>query len=565
MSPLTRNRLICVAGALLFLLPTALFAAGQSDTAAAADNDEFMEITWLARLEAGTDTTWCIDEIERKFNARIIPNGIDTNDGEKVNVMLAAGEFPDVGAVFADRIKLFYEGVNRAIPKQMLIEYAPGYTKRLNEDYPLGWLAARNPDNPEEYLGMLGIRDNADTNVWYVAFRADWAEKVGVELPNYAEKKIPLDRFGRVYFLDENVSLEWLENLLEAFRDGDPDGNGKNDTIPWGGFKYGGNWTFQPILGAFGLARGFNVMVDGKLYDYAIAPPYKEFLKVAQRWYAKGLIDKEYANLDLGKGWEKVKNGMIGAENVIIWYTGVSWAMGYPANTFASDEEVAAGAEVVLIPPPVGPGGKQGAGAYWPVSAIGSNWISIGSQVSDAKLARALQILDWMRYGDKEGWVAAAAGLEGVHFDWEGEAWASMPIPRKAEDVPAGYPKVGLFPSFYPICYTKDRFPFQYPKHLADFYNDYLLADRGQQLTIRPHRNDFANETNLQQVNQDYGGALNTIRDEFYNNAIIGEVDIDAEWDAYVKKWLDSGGQKVMDELNKAPLVSGLREGEFQY
>ena len=89
---------------LIGVVPGMVGASGIQAEAAASEAP--IEITWLARLESGHETSWAFDEIERRFNARIIPIGIDTNDGEKVGVMLASGEFPDVGSVFADRIQL---------------------------------------------------------------------------------------------------------------------------------------------------------------------------------------------------------------------------------------------------------------------------------------------------------------------------------------------------------------------------------------------------------------------------------------------------------------------------
>ena len=151
--------------------------------------------------------------------------------------MLAAGEFPDCGFVSEEPKKVYNEGVTRGIPKKMIRKYMPGYSKMLDER-PLGWLMNINPDNENEYLAILGISEDADAPLFWLGFRVDWARNVGFELPNYEQKKIPLDRFGRCYFLDEDFTLDWLERLLIAFRDGDPDGNGKIDTIPWGGCKY---------------------------------------------------------------------------------------------------------------------------------------------------------------------------------------------------------------------------------------------------------------------------------------------------------------------------------------
>ena len=45
---------------------------------------------------------------------------------------------------------------------------------------------------------------------------------------------------------------------------------------------------------------------------------------------------------------------------------------------------------------------------------------------------------------------------------------------------------------------------------------------------------------------------------------IVGDIDIEKKWDSYVKQWKESGGQAIMDENEKAPLVSDLREGKVK-
>lgn len=551
------SRAAALAAVFLFSC-AAVFGGGRREEEQVLDTGEMIEISWLAQLPDGAETTWCMEEIRRRFNARIVPNGIDTNDSDQVAAMLAADQFPDVGAVFSNWNELYEQGIHRAFSKELIMEYAPAYTKRLNEDVPMGWFAARSPENPEEYIGILDIRDSADTNVWHVAFRADWARHVGVALEGYDENKIPLDEIGRVYFWDTAFSLERLEDLLTAFRDGDPDRNGADDTISWGANRHK-DWTWQPILGAYGLAHDYNVDHNGRLYDYAVAPAYKDFLKLAAKWYADGLLAADFNLLDLRQTFEQVKNRRIGALNVAVRHTGLPWAAGYPPNSFASVEAVSEGAEVVVIPPPVGPDGRQGAGAYFPVGPVGPGRVSIGAEVTDAKLARILRILDWLRYADAEGWVFAHAGAPGVHFDWQGEPWESMAVP--AEE-----PKFGGFPSLYPAVHTKDRFAYLYPDPLADFYVNYLLAEKGQSRTIRPHRSNLTNEAEeLRRIRKEYGAVLDAVRNAFYTRAITGEVDIDAAWDDYVSAWMAAGGRELLDEYEKVPLVSGLREGKLLY
>ena len=59
-------------------------------------------------------------------------------------------------------------------------------------------------------------------------------------------------------------------------------------------------------------------------------------------------------------------------------------------------------------------------------------------------------------------------------------------------------------------------------------------------------------------MNKRYSGQLNTIVDEFRMKAIVGEVDIDKEWDKYVENYMKNGGKETLEELEKAPKVSDL-------
>ena len=79
-----------------------------------------------------------------------------------------------------------------------------------------------------------------------------------------------------------------------------------------------------------------------------------------------------------------------------------------------------------------------------------------------------------------------------------------------------------------------------------------------EEMAIRPYRHDLFNETDLIAVQGRYSAQLKTLEDEFKLNGITGSVDIESEWDAYVDNWLNNGGQQILDEYEKAPLVSDL-------
>ena len=242
-----------------------------------------------------------------------------------------------------------------------------------------------------------------------------------------------IDRHGRVYFYDQDFDLDWFENLLVAFSDGDPDGNGKMDTIPLGNNNsISRNW--RTLAGAFGFAWTGNSVYNGELYDYRVNPGLKDMILLLSRWYSMDLIDKEFVSLPLRKGWEKIVSQSGGAVLEQSTYAGRDGLMDRPPNSFVPEEQLGMpGAEVVILPPLVGPAGNQGTLAYRSVVPSGSYKWFVGAQVKDdAKLAKILELFDYS--ATEEGWVMWHYGVEGTHFDWEGEAWESQPIPRDSDE-----------------------------------------------------------------------------------------------------------------------------------
>jgi ABC-type glycerol-3-phosphate transport system substrate-binding protein len=545
---------------LILLAPLTVAASG---TGAATESEEVMQISWVVKPASGEDTTWWLQELATKFNVEVIPNGVDPYDREKVAIMVSSGEFPDAGYVNQNPVKMYRDGVIRGIPKDMIREHMPDYSALLDSDYPFAWSHTLNPDNNDEVLVLHSIEDFSNTGLFYLGFRGDWARKVGVDLPDYDQTKRALDRFGRVYFYDRDVTLDWFEDLLVAFRDGDPDGNGKNDTIPFGPFQWL-HWSFDPIAGAYGISffNHFNHLVDGELYHWAISPAYKDFLLRMTTWYEMGLIDQEFPSLERLKHYEKVGNGLIGTVVANVNYPGMPYAVNRPPNNFIPDEELGSGAEVVIMPPPIGPTGLRGTGSLQPYSGLGlRNKFMINREVDDAKLAMILRIVDYSFYGDDEVWIGAYYGKPDVHFTWEGEPWGSLGIKTQYDEVPAGYPKDGGLGTFALHANLTRRIKFTHPKHLADFYTSYLLTEAGRSVTLRPYRYDVFTETGFNDVLIDHGATLTTLQNEFFFKGITGEIDINAEWDSYVARWRGSGGDQLLAELGKAPIVEEVLGG----
>ena len=558
--------------ATLIMLPMALgaFAAGQDDASGAAA-DEFMEIEWLMRIRSEEDTTWFMEQLEEKFNVDIIPTGVSAYDNEKMQVMIAAGDWPDFGYWGSDRVSpvdMYENGLIRGLPKAMIAEHMPFYTDLLDERYPHVWqIMYTNLENDDEYLNITRITPGKDIPPYGVTTRVDWARNVGIEFPDYQETKIPLSETGKIFFYPVDQTIEDLERLLVAYRDGDPDGNGKNDTIPFSGSQefYWANLGFE---GVYGWIWG-PVVENGQLTSGEISENFRNWLRLQASWYDMGLIDNEFATINRTKLFEKVEAGIVAATGTNMGYIDQGWAAARPPNTLVVEE----GAEALMFPSIVGPNGERGFKTENPIPGSPDNVAMAGRQVSDAKLVRILQIIDYMGF-NPDTWVESNFGLEGVHFDWEAEPGESRILLRDFENVPDGYPKVGKFEPAAPKAMRVEDLKYTTPPLIAEFHANYTFGPDAPARQI-PVRYDLFNDAEFAEIKSRVGASMSqfwrrgpgidTMVQEYYAKVLVGELDVDASWDDWVKRWSDAGGAELIEGYKLLPLLEPALRGEIVY
>ncbi|MFC0273880.1 extracellular solute-binding protein [Metabacillus herbersteinensis] len=107
--------------------------------------------------------------------------------------------------------------------------------------------------------------------------RQDWMEKLGLEQPK---------------------TLEDFYTVLKAFKEQDPDGNGKDDTY---GLSTAGLYDIQGFMSAAGVKYRYIIDEEGKrtipYATEAAVPVYEWFAKL----YKEGILDKNFATNDSGK------------------------------------------------------------------------------------------------------------------------------------------------------------------------------------------------------------------------------------------------------------------------
>lgn len=193
----------------------------------------------------------------------------------KKNLAFASGEVPDIffsGPLTANDEVVYGQEQGVLIPLEGLIDkYAPNL-KQILKDNPEVRSSITLPDGHIYSLPRINnvTRDLATSKLW---INKKWLEKLNLQMPK---------------------STDDLYHILKAFKENDPNGNGKADEIAFTSIKISDIRPF--LLGAFGeLASGTSYIsvIDGKLRFYPAQPGYKEMLVYLNKLHKEGLLDNE--------------------------------------------------------------------------------------------------------------------------------------------------------------------------------------------------------------------------------------------------------------------------------
>ena len=186
---------------------------------------------------------------------------------EAFSLMMSTGDLPDI-VVYVDPLEINRYGAEGAFAPlaELIDEYAPNYKKFLaDNDY------LRKAITTTDGV-IYGLR-SANTSIkasqgWEI--RQDWLDKLGLLAPK---------------------TIDELHDILKAFAEKDPNGNGQKDEVPY--FNRLNGEAMDPLLALWDAQIGFYIGNDGKVH-YG---PYEQETKTAYsniaKWYKEGLIDKE--------------------------------------------------------------------------------------------------------------------------------------------------------------------------------------------------------------------------------------------------------------------------------
>ncbi|MDL2233012.1 extracellular solute-binding protein [Ruminococcaceae bacterium OttesenSCG-928-L11] len=346
---------------------------------------------------------------------------------------------------------------------------------------------------------------------YVTAIRQDWLDKLGLSSPK---------------------TLEEYTNVLRAFTNNDPDGNGKNDTygVCSAGLKY-----LSPFLGAFGATADqfYFLNDDGTITTNAISEEYRQGLAYLRDIYAEGLVDPECFTADTSQATEKWGRAQFG-----VWPGW--WSHAGNAVLRSGFQELQPDAVVEIIFPPVGENGQQGNLYAPPFDSV----VALSHTLSPEKVDAALRLLDYQT--TTYGFYVVMWGLENVGFEMNANNEITWCYSMDGKDR-LGNEVTDM--EVYKLLYNEKL---QRPvDSLGDDMASVLYGKATDiQFASTSRENIFAYTKTPEYVENNA-----ELERYFTENAIrfiMGDRNLDTEWEQYKDGYLSMGGEIVRQSLLKA-------------
>jgi len=425
----------------------------------------------------------------------------DENTGrtEALNLMLASGNIPDI--VGSSRIKDFvnqYGPEGAFVPLNELIdEHAPNIKAYLDERPEIA-AALKAADGNMYYIPYLP--DGKYGRAYHI--RYDWLEKLGLEVPE---------------------TVEDFENVLRAFKTQDPNGNGEADEVPY----FARQWPELIRLVTLwdGRSTGSDtyhdfMVEDGKITHPYIGEGYREGIKNLARWYDEGLVDAEVFTRGSSARDFLLGENLGGATHD--WFASTG---GY--NSLSSEIE---GFEFKAMAPPASVSGKR-VEEHRRILIKPDGW-AIGH--TNEHPVETIKYFDF--WFTEEGRRLSNFGVEGEQYTmvdgkpvFTQEFLDQGPVNRSLWLIGAQLQARGYFQDYnYEIQWTNE-----FALEGIELYEqgDYLIPDF---LGV-------AFDADEQRVYDRSWGSVRDLMLERQQSWILGNGDVEADWDAYIAE-LDSLG-----------------------
>ncbi len=467
-----------------------------------------------ATMESYADVEF-FKKLEELTNVHIEWNH-NTSD-ENFALMLASGELPDMinwnlGRAAGGVQALLEDGLIMDLTK-LMPQYAPNYYRWMQEN-PEEDKAFKLDDGTYYQFANFNVNwDDMDIVYFKILgpqIRQDWLNKVGLSMPTNTDE---------------------LYNVLTAFKNQDVNGNGDpNDEVPFvitGGGK-GLSETMYSLAGSFGTREDFH-LADGKIVYGPTTDNYKKFLTYMKKLYSEGLINADFA-----------VNG--DAFNLVLQDKG-----GFAFNSMGSGlianhellKEQNPDYDYVSVPWLIGPDGYQSNTIDNNVNPRGT---AITTSCKNPEIALA-----WLDYAySYAGSLDSTFGIEGKSYEFindyptikdevkqNNKGWSEEQSIARWMLGPINYPNARDYRFYEQINLNED--------YKVEIQNNWNLAK--EEITMPPIVLTTEESTIYSGIMAD----ISTYVSECSLKFIIGQMDIEKDWDSYVANIMKMNLEKAQE------------------
>ncbi|MFF2155229.1 ABC transporter substrate-binding protein [Paenibacillus chitinolyticus] len=468
---------------------------------------------------------WMLETLGIKHKDTWYPAN-DDQYKQKLQLAIASGEkLPDFVSVPTNPVltnQLIDSGQFMPID-ELFDKYANKILKDHSAAHPELWYPFTR-DGKKYNMPILEYTDNDDTLLW---LREDWMEKLNLQAPK---------------------TIADLENIMDKFKNQNPDGLAPKDVFPLAiSLKNNTNtWmgSLDWLFGAYGtIQEQWNKDAAGSLEYGSTNPGAKEALAKLKEWMDKGYIHTDSALWDEAKSAESWTKGAAGI------LPGANWVPDWPAPDLLKNVK---GAKYKAYPIPAGPNGL-----------IGTKWQNSGVNASiminkDAKHPEAIFLYYNYLLNNLANPAAGSKYEYGFAKGYDWDLIDGKPTSDKE--------KIKNFSNEFPFLTGPARIPDLYMKTLVK------LADgkapetpyEKQMAEFRKPENWAAakivmSQQDIRKQNYFTGAATptmvskwNLLRQselETFNKIIYGKLPITA-FDEFVANWKANGGEQITKEVN---------------
>lgn len=311
------------------------------------------------------------------MSAKTYPHIITAKNNERYTGRLAA---------------MYHDDVSQSLNKYIEDGLMPNFKEIIDNNEAIARDLRLNDGSYTYLTRIYDVTDDnqrALTSTYGLLIRKDWLDNVGMDIPTNME--------------------EWY-NVLKAFKQQDPNGNGVADEEPYiacsSGWKY-----FMP---AYGFDDDPSLVPDenGELYViYGYTTPmYKEYLEELNKWHTEGLLHYMFEGVSLENQQDRVTNNFAGA-----WKGTADQMTSDKSDSFTNIlKQKAPEVEIAACPWPETEDGKLW--CFSDISAVHRDTTVItGNAVADGVDEAAAYLLDFML--SEEGTTLLTWGIEGESYE----------------------------------------------------------------------------------------------------------------------------------------------------